>query len=154
MGINDFLEQENLGRLSGVDLRHAFGTTSKGYLVWLPQINDNEHWINVVLANDGIIVQLPKIEGNKKEPGIWDAAIVITRDEDNPKDEYKRLPDRYRPVYRNANISLTIHAKENLPIAQGDVIKIGNNSWVKGFAETVDEALEKEKMYRKKARLQ
>jgi len=153
MGINDFLNQENLGELSGDDFNHAYGKTSNDTLVWLPQINDNEHWINVVLDDDGIIIQLCKKEGkSKKEPEIWEPAVVITRDK--PKDIYNRLSARYRPVYRNANILLTIHAKENLPIAQGNVIKDGNVSWVEGFANTADEAVEKEKLFRKKAKLQ
>jgi len=151
--IEEALDYYQLGKLTGKYLNEAYGETSNGILVWLPQINDNEKWFNIVSPNGDFIVQICKKDIKiNKENERWEPAVVITRDKQ--RNDFNRLPDRYRPVYRNSNIFLTIHAKENLPIAQGNMINNGNYSWIKGFANTVEEAIEKEKLFMKEAKLQ
>ena len=148
MKINQILQNYNLGVLP--DVTNSYGITDKGIRVWLPQINVNPYWKNVLLANDEIIVQ-KGLTGNpqQKQPTIWDPAVVILRDK--PKNPHRKLADKYRPVYSDLNISLTIHAKETLPIAQGNVTTVGNTSWITGFASTLQDAQKKADSYKKEA---
>jgi len=127
--IDEALEYHGLGKLNDEDVRNAYGETDKGILVWLPQINDNPNWLNVVLDNEGIILQkgLKGITG-RDGPTAWDPAIVITRDKTNS--DYQRLPDEYRPIFCNKDECLTIHAKKTSPAAQGTPKTDGNVSWI------------------------
>ena len=134
--INEILRNENLGELPSDGENHAYGVTDKGMQVWLPQLNDNEYWKNVVLASDEVIVQL----GLTQSDFQWQAP-------------QRRLSGKYRPVYHNKDLCLTIHANDTLPIAQGTTSSDGAISWLTGFAATAEEAREKEALFRKKARL-
>jgi len=136
MKINEILKAHNLGELPDEAVINASGITNIGEQVWLPQINDNDYWINIVLENEGVILQKSK-KGRTGRDGntAWNSAVVITRDKLN--NVHKKLPDKYRPVYCNEVDCLTIHAKENSPAAQGAVQANGNIKWVSGFADTV-----------------
>jgi hypothetical protein len=107
MTINQALAGESLGTLSFNDVMHGYGVTDKGIRVWLPRINTNPEWHNVVLASEGIIVQ--KGVSSKMKTAIWEPAVVITRDKSKKPTVYNRLPDIYRPftaIYKNPYLSM------------------------------------------------
>jgi len=140
--VNDLLNHYNLGELSGDEFFHASGITDKNIRVWLPQVNINDDWLNIVLDNYGVIFQLDlKNRSIDIQSLIWDPYVVITRDKS--KASHKFLADKYRPVYIDTSLFLIVHAKDAPQIAGGKPSIAGDIAWLTSFAGTFDEAVKK-----------
>jgi hypothetical protein len=131
--IKGCLIPHGFGELRRPALNHACGQTTTNILVWLPLLGAQIPYNNCPVDDDKYIVERNDNDG----VGTIYAGTFIR--ERTGRGLYTYL-GQYRVVLCDTNKRYKIHAKIDLPDAQGDVKHSGDLCWLSGFASNESEA--------------
>jgi hypothetical protein len=141
-----------LGELKNInDIRHGYGITDKGILVWLPIIKDVVNFDNTIIGDFIRSEAVGKDAIDRWELpmlGEQGARHTITKRVLEHGDPPERRPIRsdytdagvYWPVLNNITKRISICVKKNNPAAEGTVKTAPGLTWLSGFAENEEQA--------------
>jgi hypothetical protein len=134
--INECLAKLGFGELRRPALNHACGLTTKNIMVWLPLLGAQIPYNNCPVDDDKYIVERNDNDGVGNTP---DETII----REMPGMGLYTYLGKYRCVLCDTSKRYKIHARIDLPDAQGDKKDSGDLCWLSGFASTESGAREK-----------